>query len=376
MNKRHDSFLRKTGMKKISALDEEIIKAFGKEKGIAHVENLMRLFDGVEQREYGLHVRGENIARQKEIVAYLHQNLKMSLLAADWYDSVFFREVMPYLDENAALLEGDVLDIGCGNGILTAYMASIGRKAHITGIDEQDACVESARKLAQRMNLSNVAFALDAGEKAFDTVVSIRTFHENIDRYVLDDYFIPFSQALDEARQAHMPYAKRLSSLLKDGGALLMVERYEESIMFLGLLQALAEQGMHGSLRNKKEICCDEGDEKGVFQCMVLRKGEKTHDDLEEWRSSIDRSASAWTGAQGAWMLEKMAGARIGGLSLREGINARYDVYRSKEPGKIILFKAYGKECIAQALDEGKLAAVVEDIGKMEKKLASGIVFQ
>jgi len=99
-------------------------------------------------------------------------------------------------------LRGDesILDIGCGDGILTAQLADRVHRGNVTGIDASVGMIETART-NQRPNLSFVRLDINATEysAAFDLVFSNATLH-----WIKD----------------HTKLLRLLHCSLKDGGAL------------------------------------------------------------------------------------------------------------------------------------------------------------
>ncbi|MBN1240580.1 MAG: bifunctional 2-polyprenyl-6-hydroxyphenol methylase/3-demethylubiquinol 3-O-methyltransferase UbiG [Gammaproteobacteria bacterium] len=85
---------------------------------------------------------------------------KFSALAADWWkpDGPFrtLHEINPlrldYIRRRAPLHEANVLDVGCGGGLLAEAMA--GEGAHVTGIDMAPANVDIARSHAAAAGLA------------------------------------------------------------------------------------------------------------------------------------------------------------------------------------------------------------------------------
>ncbi|MCP4153062.1 MAG: class I SAM-dependent methyltransferase [bacterium] len=97
----------------------------------------------------------------------------------------------------------DVLDIGCGPGLITAQLASFLSPGHITGIDIDDQLLTEARKKQQESGLENVVFQkgdvynLDFPAASFDFVYARLLF-----------------QHLSEAQLA----LDNMTKLLKPGG--------------------------------------------------------------------------------------------------------------------------------------------------------------
>ena len=111
-------YLSRAGIRKVTELDTALLETFGQEEGWKHIERLTELFGRSEERL--LYGTGDTVYlhRQEELVDYLNQSLRMSILAASFYDRVYFRRVMEYLREHDSFWTGDIFEFGCGNGIL------------------------------------------------------------------------------------------------------------------------------------------------------------------------------------------------------------------------------------------------------------------
>ena len=76
-----------------------------------------------------------------------------------------------------------ILDVGCGDGMQTLYLAKQFPNAKVIGIDLSEALIEKAKFLAKRVyqNVMNIEFIradyFDFEEQGFDVVVSNNTFH-------------------------------------------------------------------------------------------------------------------------------------------------------------------------------------------------------
>ena len=79
--------------------------------------------------------------------------------------------LLPYLDAGMALL-----DVGCGPGSITADLANLVDPGPVTGLDQSEDAVASARKLAAARGLANTEFVagnvydLDFPDATFDVV--------------------------------------------------------------------------------------------------------------------------------------------------------------------------------------------------------------
>ena len=174
-------YLAQVGIRRVHELDTALREAFGQEEGEKHIKKLTELYDRSEERLVYGSKDTAYLRRQEELVDYLNQSLQMSLLAASFYDRVFFRRAMEALLRYEQFFAGDILDIGCGNGILTCFLACVHPDASVTGLDLSQMAVSTAEELAGRLRTDNVRFASPQtlNQKKYDTVFSCRTVHEN-----------------------------------------------------------------------------------------------------------------------------------------------------------------------------------------------------
>ena len=93
----------------------------------------------------------------------------------------FFKLVYQKFKKMLGNVKGkDILDIGCGNGALSFYLAR--RKAKVTGIDISPNFIEACQKVAENSNLdlkfkSMNAQIPDFGNDVFDIIVGSRVIH-------------------------------------------------------------------------------------------------------------------------------------------------------------------------------------------------------
>lgn len=267
-------YLTQVGIRRITELDTALIETFGQEEGGRHIEKLTELFDRSEERL----VRGTGntpyLHRQEELVDYLNQSLQLGLLAASFYDRVFFQRVMEYLIRYASFFTGDILDIGCGNGILACFLALQHPDSFVTGIELSQNAVSVAEELAERLQVDNVQFTVPAvpQQKKCDTLFSCRTVHENVAWRSLLKESKATALSVGEQTKKHEKYAKELSALVKSQGYLVSVERYEDDSAYAGMLRALECSGFCQVRGTHMQFSCKNGDETAAFQTMIFQK--------------------------------------------------------------------------------------------------------
>ncbi len=275
-------YLAQVGIRKVHELDTALLEAFGQEEGEKHIKKLTELYDRSEERLVYGSKDTAYLRRQEELVDYLNQSLQMSLLAASFYDRVFFRRAMEALLRYEQFFAGDILDMGCGNGILTCFLARIHPDASVTGLDLSQAAVSAARELAGRLQADNVRFACSQapGQKKYekndyhDTVFSCRTVHENVKWKPLIEEKKEAPLSMEEQAKRYEGYVKELSALVKPRGHLVSIERCEEDNICAGLVRALAGAGLCQVKGTCIQFSCKNGDEMAAFQAMVFQKAD------------------------------------------------------------------------------------------------------
>lgn len=84
----------------------------------------------------------------------------------------------------------NVLDFGCNNGFLTTWYAISKPESTITGIDLSSSCIQSARKKAMQIQISNVNFIAgdprrELRKATYDAIVDTQSVMEANDRKTL-----------------------------------------------------------------------------------------------------------------------------------------------------------------------------------------------
>lgn len=274
LDTRIKEYLTRIGIRKIFEMDTALLEAFGQAEGEKHIERLTELYDRSEERlVYGSKAT-PYLHRQEELVDYLNQSLQMSLLAASFYDRVFLRRVTEYLLRYEPFWEGDIIDIGCGNGILSCFLAQSHPDSYVTGLDLSSNAVAVAEELAQSLQIENICFECSdkPRQRACGTLFSCRTVHENVAWRPLREEAVGAALSAKEQAKRHEGYARELSAFVRPQGYLISVERYEDDSAYAGLTDALKRQGFCQVKGTHVQFSCKNGDETAVFQASIFQK--------------------------------------------------------------------------------------------------------
>ncbi|WP_043931920.1 class I SAM-dependent methyltransferase [Bacillus sp. EB01] len=134
-----------------------------------------------------LHHRMDERTRENQQEIYFAKNANLDFgLGVAGLLADFYKKYLSWF----ALLQypqpGRMLDIGCDNGILTCFYASLYPETEVIGIDINEAGISCANALAQRLDLKNVKFIKMEFDEIndhfpkgyFDLVTSVRVMHE------------------------------------------------------------------------------------------------------------------------------------------------------------------------------------------------------
>lgn len=141
------------------------------------------------------------------------------------FDGDVIRRCCERMDVLKDMFGSRILECGCDSGILSCYLAKRHPDAKVTGTDLCSEGLAAAEKLSEKLGLSNTEFTKETASLAgrFDTVVSVRTMHENCD--VPEDGSLLPAEYEKKAADALAGYVAFLAGCLKDGGALVLCER-------------------------------------------------------------------------------------------------------------------------------------------------------
>lgn len=175
-----------------------------------------------------------------------------------------------------------ILEVGCDCGIISCFLAKRFPEARITGLDRCGESIAAAKELAARLKLANVEFLTGTPEAlagtsetpvpGFDTVVSLRTMHENC--VVADEETLSPEKYEEACTEALKGYAGALAALMVPGGCLFTVERADTEELLRAWQAALAAAGITVLPESRKDLACSEA---GVPSPLALLTGEKNY---------------------------------------------------------------------------------------------------
>ncbi len=198
--------------------------------------------------------------------------------------------VRPEIPEAGCGIAGPkLLEVGCDCGIVTCFLAKRFPEASVRGLDRCPESIAAAKELAARLKLANAEFVTGtpeellaeapegalsgtAGNRAggFDTVVSLRTMHENCP--VEDEENLTPEEYEQACAEALRDYAGALADLLVPGGVLFTAERSDPEEPIRAWQTALAGAGLSVRPESRKDLPCSEA---GVPSLLALVIAEK-----------------------------------------------------------------------------------------------------
>lgn len=121
-----------------------------------------------------------------DVYALKNKTLALSIDVTAQYCNQMYAAFLSWFLRERFAQPASLLDIGCDNGILTCFYATVYPRAAVVGVDQGEQGIACARELAKRLELANVRFETGdllepAGpfpDQAFDLIVSTTVFHE------------------------------------------------------------------------------------------------------------------------------------------------------------------------------------------------------
>ena len=247
----------------------------------------------------------------KQAASLKSGKLELALAVRSQYDGTRYECYFSWLAAANLPQPSRVLDVGCDFGISTCFYATLFPQATITGIDSCGDAIECARKLAAKLNLTNVEF-IEAdvrhlpdglqGQK-FDLVFSTFVAPETMGGPPFDDYNVEELLAGDCVDGDGVEYGQALKDLLSnDNAKLVSFEKEWTPHCLASWLRALCEAGVHVPSGNIELLVCFDAEYDGDDTLTVLIGSKRPADPptAEEiyrlWTGDIDRNKDIYEG--------------------------------------------------------------------------------
>lgn len=363
--------LDEIGLDKISDIEKALEESFGTEKAREILKEWEKRSEIADS--------SDTPGMQDELYNFLNSDPELSFLVTCYTDSFFIREICLWLYDRKYWFGEQILDVGCGNGIISCFLASCLPDSFITAIDRSENCVRIAKQMKEKMGISNIEFLNcsleELSSRKFSTVLSARTFHENIRIRYTGYRFLPFRKQIEVYEDIYAGYCKTLGNAVPESGRLICIERNQMDTEFYSILRLFHSFGFQILPEGLKEIKCRESDfkEPSIFQTMIAEKnpvGEEyvqTEDELFQIWSSRAFSASSdpdcFTRSQADWFMENNAEKLIEGYASFDPKGtqlAKACLFTKKgDPDQFLMYQAnYGKAGVRilpmEALEEAK----------------------
>lgn len=321
------------GIKKTEDIEKEFIKALGKEAAKPIIEKWNELnpakADTGTVHQAGLHTEEDAFSIDRtELYDFMNQDYTTSMIFSSGTDADIYFQTCNWINDHRNVFTGDILDIGCGTGIVTCFIASIFPELKVTGVDRSRNSVAIANELKEKLGLENVTFIYDVlgdsikGE--FNTVFSSRTVHENIGDKLTRYGFMPFSEQLKVYTDLYSEYVATISKRIAEEGRFVCFERFDScDTDYYGFLNALNANGLRPDFSYYKIIEAKETNltSKSKFTMTVADKAEvyaesELFDNWSHQAFAYTRDLTRFTKPQVDYYIQENAGnVRFGFIS-------------------------------------------------------------
>ncbi len=257
-----NSYLNRVKIKKQNNLRQLLTDTYGADGA----RNLAGAFEAIRIKK--------ETDKVDERYDFIHSDFDFSMLMTCFQDADIIKHTCAWLNSIRDQFGRTVLDIGCGNGIITCFLASILPDSTFLAIDRSANAIAIAKQIRADLGLENIVFmegdyaSLDG--KQFDTVLALRILDENC---TLDSCrFQSFSEQVETRRKQYSDQADLLARLTAPDGSLIILDMDKEDVSSLALLDDLRKSGL--ALTGFQLLSCREGDmkEDDLYTAIVTRK--------------------------------------------------------------------------------------------------------
>ncbi|MCA9801799.1 MAG: class I SAM-dependent methyltransferase [Cyanobacteria bacterium HKST-UBA02] len=268
--------------------------------GIRKYKNLLQFWSAIDA-EYGLTRARElesvykrlEAGDEESFYAKIFQSLELSIAFTSLRQDLY-RNYLAWLDSFITSEPRLIVDIGCGNGVLSCYLASRYPGAQIIGLDISSEAVSCSIKLAEKLGIENARFLESsaeetagslAGEKA-DLIMSVAVLGP--EPASADPEEIPLKSLFEKrSKDSGSRTIAGLSELLADGGNLVSFDKVKDPRAQLNWIMDIVNTGLEVDFGSCAWLTYEDIEAESItLPVLVARKrngeGEDNQPDFDE----------------------------------------------------------------------------------------------
>lgn len=259
--------------------------------GIRKYKNLLQFWSAIDA-EYGLTRARElesvykrlEAGDEESFYAKIFQSLELSLAFTSLRQDLY-RKYLAWLDAFITGEPGVIVDIGCGNGVLSCYLATRYPGAQIIGVDISSEAVSCSIKLAEKLGIENARFLESsagetgknlAGEKA-DLIMSVAVLGP--EPAPADPAEIPLKSLFERrSKDTGSGTVAALSALLSDGGSLVSFDKVKDPRAQLDWIMDIINTGLDIDFDASSWLTYEDIEAESItLPVIVAKRGEDRH---------------------------------------------------------------------------------------------------
>ena len=212
---------------------DNVSDAFG-EEAVANIENIV----------YSQPHEGQDA----ELFEYINTTPALSVMVFGGVDGGFYRKLFRNIQKNRQFLGKDILVLDGSCPIAGCFLGKMLPESHITCACSAESFTSVGEALAEQLGLSNIEFTATDIRKLtgkYDTVLCSRVSEQFVGSAREDiDFDGSNHQIAGQYERLYTEYARRIKSLLNDGGSMISVDTIPYTMGMYGLYSAFARMNI------------------------------------------------------------------------------------------------------------------------------------